>query len=75
MHTSANKQKITQNLNNPNSFEFTGIGVARKGGARASPPNRNATNDKSVTKSFVFHFQFLLASLSTTVQEYNSNYQ
>ena len=38
------------------------------------PLNRNATNDKSLTKKVLFlHFQFLLASLRTTVHAHNSN--
>ena len=38
------------------------------------PLNRNATNDTNLTKKVLFfHFQFLLASLRTTVYAYNSN--
>ena len=38
------------------------------------PLNRNATNDKTLTKKALFlHFQFLLASLRTTVHAHNSN--
>ena len=40
------------------------------------PLNRNATNDKNLTKkTLVLHFQFLLASLRTTVHAHNSNQQ
>ena len=38
--------------------------------------NRNATNDKNLTKKALFlHFQFLLAFLRTTVHTYTSNFQ
>ena len=40
------------------------------------PLNRNATNDTNLTKKVLFlHFQFLLASLRTTVHAHNSNSQ
>ena len=40
------------------------------------PLNQNATNDANLTKKVLFlHFQFLLASLRTTVHAYNSNKQ
>ena len=41
------------------------------------PLNRNATNDTNLTKKKVLflHFQFLLASLRTTVHAYTSNQQ
>ena len=41
------------------------IGVARP----PPPPNRNAANDKNVTKKLCF-FQFLLASSRTTLHNY-----
>ena len=64
MNTMANKQKSTQNLNIRNSIEVTIISVARG----PAPLNRNAINDKNVTKKSRFvHFQFLLALLRTTV--------
>ena len=60
-------QVSTQNLNITNSIKVTIIGLAR-GGGPASPSNRNATKDKTVTKKILFlHFQFLLASLRTTL--------
>ena len=37
------------------------------------PHNRNAINDKNLTKKRFLHFQFLLASLRTTVHAYHSN--
>ena len=38
------------------------------------PLNRNATNDTNLTKKVLFlHFQFLSASLRTTVHAHNSN--
>ena len=37
------------------------------------PLNRNATDDKIYQKKLFLHFQFLLASLRTTVHAYNSN--
>ena len=44
------------------------------GGPRGpGPHNRNASNDKNLTKSLVVFFQFVLASLRTTVRAYNSN--
>ena len=41
------------------------------------PLNQNATNDTNLTKKSLkfLHFQFLLASLRTTVHAYNSNLQ
>ena len=53
MHTRANKQKSTQNLNITNSIEVTIIDVARRAVAMTK-------------KSCFFHFQFLLASSRTT---------
>ena len=47
------------------------IRVAKR--AHAASPNLNDTNDKNGTKClYVFQFQFLLASLRTTVHVYNS---
>ena len=38
------------------------------------PLKQNATNDTNLTKKVLFfHFQFLLASLRTTVLAHNSN--
>ena len=38
------------------------------------PLNQNATNDTYLTKKVLFlHFQFLLASLRTTVHAFHSN--
>ena len=47
-----------------------------KGGGPGGPGplNRNATNDTMLTKKVLFlHFQFLLASLRTTLHAHNSN--
>ena len=47
-----------------------------QGGGRGDPGplNRNATNDTNLTKKVLFlHFQFLLASLRTTVHAHNNN--
>ena len=39
------------------------------------PPNQDAFSDKNVTKNLLsLQFQFLLASLHTTVHAYNSSY-
>ena len=53
MHTRANKQKSTQNLNITNSIKVAIIGVARGGGQGPGSPNQNTINKKNVTKSLV----------------------
>ena len=64
-------------LNARSYLKIIGVarGVAQEGGPGGSGPlNWNATNDTNMTKKTLFlHFQFLLASLRTTVHAYNSN--
>ena len=52
-----------------NHWRSQGSGLGGPG-----PLNRNATIDTNLTKKVLFlHFQFLLASLRTTVHAHNSN--
>ena len=71
-------KKTYKNLNTTNSIEVTIIDVAQGGGGQEARAHskRNDTNDKNVTKNFLFlHFQFLVASLHTTVLAHNDNYR
>ena len=44
------------------------------GPRRPGPHNRNASNEKKIDKkALLFYFQFVSASLRTTVHAYNSN--
>ena len=66
------QQRDQSELNAHHAIALIGIGIAR--GGLATPPNEMLPMIKMSQKRLLFlQFQFLLASLRTTVQTYNSN--
>ena len=69
------QQRDQSELNAHHAIALIGIGIARGGpGGLVTPPNEMLPMIKMSQKRLSFlQFQFLLASLRTTVQTYNSN--